>query len=195
LASCVSLHQKQRKSIAEQTEHDYTYFVKDTVRVYFSPYVMLGYCLPWDSIDQARRINNDIVNKGYGLLFKYGIVTGELFYQALNKDNSFKQPIRNMSTYPYCDSLPQYFKDIYSYNGPILKVLMFIEQENDTIKGPNITTYKVYATPDKLEDGWGACPIFKLVIVSDKKYKDRNVELFFKKSKLLLPEFHLQVQL
>lgn len=187
--SCISFKQKNVSSVIEQKEKDYSYFIKDSVRVYFSPYLLLGYCLPWDSLDQARKINSDIVNRGYGLLFKQGIITGEMFYQALNKDNKFVQPLRNMSSYPSNDSLPSFYKDIYSYNGPILKILMFIEQENDTLKGPNITSYKVYATPDKLEDGWGACPMFKLVIESDKKYKEKNSTTYFNNSKLLLLEY------
>jgi hypothetical protein len=183
LHSCLSTLLNSDKNLTIFSNDEYTYYQSEYVRVYFSYVFSIGFDMDWDDVEGARAKYKNNISE-LGLLFERGIITGEMFYDELIKENYPLgiQPIKNLSAYP---KQPNYSikEELYNFKGNLLKILSYSKKQTDDIPN-NRMVFIIYCTTYKWEDGWGSFNIFEVEIESKFKLSDTTKESFLKNSYL-----------
>ena len=140
---------------------DYTAYQSGDVRVYFSPWQQLGF----DGFeDQTREELLDYYQKSLnelGILFKTGLVTGEMFYDRY-KGYRYLLEAKDESSNPKTTFEPNYEQDIVQFKGRAFKVLYYEKHTDPT--APYVVTFQIWAQLDKTDSEWGSFDHYTLMV-------------------------------
>lgn len=140
---------------------DYTAYQTGDVRTYFSPWQQVGF----DGFEeQTREGLIDFYQKSLnelGVLFKTGLVTGEMFYDRYQGyryllEAKGEPPTGNVSFQS------TYEEDLVQFKGRSLKVLYYEKQTDPT--APYVLTYHIWAQLDKTDNEWGSFDHYALMV-------------------------------
>ncbi len=157
---CLSLSSPMTDILKIENE-EYTCYQSQDVRTFLSHYLILGYGVGLNDIEDSKRKYREYLDN-IGYLFEYGLITGEMFLTALKKaDYPEVQGILSV-TKAELEAKKSFHEALYQYDGKLVKIIYLVKTEEDTTS--NRVKYLLHITPFKYEDGGGVVSVFSLEV-------------------------------